>query len=627
MLNEEEMARRYLADLLFDILIYCPGPTRSKELSARLPEELDIAAEFVETVLTEDARFAAAGGSYDIAYRQVLVQRPLGGAFEAVLSGCGRPIPRALLTSELVRTKKGNLAFFQELVTSTLQRGELGELDDELIYLPDWLFVPMPGTDTARLIYLNGLTEDADLAEVMDTCTNEKLGSRSLTETAYAVLDAAERCLSNRALGFLVGCHQGEKYDPAELLRQMVYDEEKRFVCVSGPGWILGEWVADLQESLRKQAPKAEEQEYEVDIEQMLAKEIPADKRYELSEEETAGVMALVENSGAPFTIEQILADVLGLTPNQRKYPPAAQAVEQLFLGVQTVKSLQPGRYLRTAAIPLWARAVPESLLPDEWIARLSKEGELVSEDVIVHPDGLVPQALEAAAEPYYDDVGEIYVAPVAADSAQKTLTYPVLYHHYLTGTIKLRLMDSDFFAEEESLTMVNFDCEDHELLGLWLNKDVGLIYGLAAWYQTHLPPSGALLTIKKADAAGRYVLQYGDETDAQTYIGRETMQELLIWRERFTHRPTSLREIVEVLLAGDKGLTFSQLWAQLNVVRRTTRAQLASVLSFYHCFEFGEGNRWCLHADRIADGYDREKLQYVVGLEELSIEADEADE
>ncbi len=627
MLNEEEMARRYLADLLFDMLIYCPGPSRSKELAARLPEKLDIAAEFVETVLTEAFRFATVGGSYDIAYRQVLPQRPLGGAFEAVLSGCGRPIPMALLTSELVRTKKGNVAFFQELVASAVQRGQLGELDDEFIYLPDWLFVPMPGTDTERLLYLNGLTEDTDLAEVMDTCTNEKLGSRSLTETAYAVLKAAERSLSNKALGFLVGCHQGEKYDPAELLRQMVYDEEKRFVCVSGPTWILGEWVADLQESLRKQAPKAEEQEHEVDIEEMLAKEIPADKRYELSEEETAGVMALVENSKAPFTIEQILADVLGLTPNQRKYPPAAQALEQLLLVVQSVKKLQPGRYLRTAAIPLWARAMPEALLPDEWIARLSKEGELLSDDVILHPDGLTPEALEAAAEQYYDDVGELYVAPVAADTAQETLTYPVLYHHYLAGTIKLRTMDSDFFAEEDSLTMVNFHCDDQELLGLWLNKDTGLIYGLAAWYQTHLPPSGALLTITKADAAGRYVLQYGDETDVQTYIGRESLQELLIWRERFSHRPTSLRELIELLLADDKGLPFSQLWAQLNVIRRTTRAQLASVLSFYHCFGFGEGNRWYLDADRIADGYDCEKLQHVVGLDELLVEADEADE
>ncbi len=625
MLREKELARRYLADLLFDILIYRPGPTRSRELVALLPEKLDIAAEFVEAVLAEDGRFVAIGGSYDIAYRQTLTEIPVGGAFEAVLSGYGRPIAKALLTSEVVRTKKGTGAFFRDLVASLLQRGQLAELEEGLIYLPEWVFTPMPGTDTARVLYLNGLTEDAELAEVMETCTNEKLGSRSLTETAYNVLQAADRSLANKALGFLVGCHQGEKYDATELLRQMVYDEKQRFVCVSGPGWVVAEWVGDLEKSLRKQAPKAEAQEYEVDMEQILAKDIAADKRYELSDQERAGIVGLVEHAKAPFTIEQMLADVLGLTPNQRKYAPAAQAVAELLMGVEGVRKLQPGRYLRAAAIPPWARTVPRALLTEEWTVAVNKEGELTSEDVILHPEGLAAEALEAAADPYYDDVGELYVAPVAAKA--ETLTYPVLYHHHLAGTIKLRTMDSEFFAAEDALTMVNLDCDGDELLDVWLNKDTGLIYGLSAWYQTHLPPSGALLSISKADAIGRYLLHHDDETDAQTYIGKDTLHELFAWRDRFSHRPTPLREVMRLLLADDKGLPFNQLWAQLNIIRRTTRAQLASILSFFHCFEYGEGNRWYLNAARIAEGYDRQKLQYVMGLEELPSEDEKGED
>jgi len=625
MVNEAATARVYLADRLFDVLIYRPGPTRGRNLAELLPDELALPAAFVESILDEDPRFVAAEGVYDIAYREQLPRRPLGGALDAVLSGYGRPMPKALLVSELVRTQKGDLAFFQDFVRGILAKQELSQLEKELVYLPQWLFVPMPGTDRDRLLYLNALTDDEDLAEVMDVCTQDKLGSRSLTETAYAVLDAAKRPLTNKALGFLVGCHQGEKYDPAELLRQMVYDHDKRFIPISGPRWTLADWAAGLRRSLRKQAPKAEEKTYEVDIEQVLAKEIPAGKAYVLSEEEKSNLLALVERAKAPFTIEQILADVLELTPNQRKYAPAAQAVCKLLDNTQGVKKLHIGRYLRLAAIPRSATTVPEALVPDEWQAETGKDGQLLSDDVILELEGLSPEAAEAAADPHYEDIGEFYVPQEPAAERPEAITYPVLYHHYLEGTIHLRATDVEFFAEEDSLTMVNFRHQKHDLLGVWLNKETRLIYGLAAWYQTHLPPSGALLTLVKGAAAGEYVLQYTDETDAQTYIGKETLQDLLGWREHFRHTPASLLEIVELLLEGDKGMPFNQLWAQLNVIRRTTRAQLASILSFYHRFEFGEGNRWYRRARKVAEGYDIQKLPHVVGFDYIPPETPEA--
>ncbi len=615
MLNANTTARDYLADLLLDALIYRPGHTPLATLAELLPTELEIGPQFIETVLSDNPRFTAAEGSYNIAYRDNISKRPRGGAVETIVATYGRPMLEPLLANELAHNGKGDLVFFEDIVQDMVARGALLALDDRFVCLRDWLFVPMPDVARERCLYFNDLADDENLAAVTATCTADKLGSPSLTETAYAVLRAADRPLSNKALGFLVGAHQGEKYDPAELLRQMVCDDEQRFVALFGPRWMLSDWTKDLLKSVREQAPKDDMPQHEVDIAEALAKEITLDKRYELSDEETAQIMALISHSKAPFTIESILAGVVQLTPNQRKYPAGAQAVEQLLKGLQTIKKLHTGCYLRLATLPTWTRIVPDSLLPTEVKPELAADGTLAGEDIILQPKGLTPEALEAAADPYYDDIGETCIEPVAEATAPEHISCPVLYHHYLAGTLRIRAADAAFFANEADLTMINLRCGDRTLLALWLNKETGLIYGLGAWYRVHMPLSGGLLTISASDTPGEYVLRSADETDAQTYIGKQSLQEIIDWRERLGHKPISTKRLLQVLLASNKGLPFNQLWAQLNILRRTTRIQLASLLSFYHCFTYGEGNRWYLEPDKLPDGYDESKLPFVVGI------------
>ena len=616
MLNSETTARDYLADLLLNALIYRPGCTPLATLAELLPPDLGLGPQFIGTVLAENPRFAAVEGRYDIAYRDSLANRPIGGAAEIIIAAYGRPMPKPLLANELTHTGKGDLVFLEDIVQNVVTGGALLALDDRFVCLPDWLFVPMPDAETDRCLYLNGLADDEDLAAVTTDCTVAKLASPSLTETAYAVLTAADRPLSNKALGFLVGTHQGEKYDPAELLRQMVCDDEQRFLALCGPRWVLSDWTDDLHKSLQSQAPKEDMPQHEADIQEALAKEIPPDKRYELSDEETTHIMAVIDHSKAPLTIRGILADVVGLMPNQRKYAPATQAVEQLLSGLQTIKKLHPGCYLRLGALPTWIRIIPQSLLPAEWKPELAEDGTLATEDVVLSPEGLTPEALEAAADPYYDDIGETCISPVAEASDAEFISCPLLHHHYLAGTLRLRATDADFFADEDDLTMINLRCQDRTLPAAWLNKQTGLMYGLGAWYRVHMPLSGGLLTITHSDAPSEYLLRFADETDAQTYLGRQSLQEVLDWRERLGRKPTATKRMLQVLLANDKGLPFNQLWAQLNILRRTTRVQLASLLSFYHCFTYGEGNRWHFEPDKLPDGYDDAKLHLVIGLE-----------
>lgn len=617
MLSHAPIARDYLSDLICDALMYRPGPTPIGQLAASVHPELRLSAELVENAAAQLPRFTQIERAYDLAYRSIITHKALSGALGDILRDYARPMPRPLATHELLLAGRSDKSTCCRFLDRMIATGRISQIADHFICLSEWLFTPMPGLEQQRVLYLNALENDQDLADVMEVCTDDKLGLRSLLDTAEAVLATAGRPLSNKALGFLVGCHQGDRYVPADLLRLMLTDDQGRFVPICGPRWILADWEPGLHETLRGQSTPSDAPDQAMDVAQVLAKDIPADKRYALSEDEIARITALAHASRAPISTQQVMSDVVELRPSQRKYTPAAQAVHHLLASQSSLRPLQGARFLRRAAIPQWVRTTPDTLVPGNWAPQMDRHGQLTGEDVLLRPEGIEPEALEAASDPYYDDVGEPYVVVGADMPETDVVTWTVPYHHFLAGTAKLRAQYLHLFADEPTLTMIDVCLGDGKLLGVWLNQDTGLLHGWAPWFQTHLPPSGAVLSLTKTDEPGQCTLLVGDKPDPQVYIGRETMERLLAIRERYSHKAASLRRLMGILLSDDRALGFNQLWAQLNVIRRTSRAQAASMLSFHHCFELGEGKRWYFRKQRLREGYRQDKMQYVVNLQQ----------
>ena len=617
--DEQATALEYLSDLAFGILLFRPGPERATELAKLLPEGVELSAEFVNEALTADSRFRSGLGSHDIACRAQLSAQPVGGAVKTVLAAYGKPMPPPLLAGELRHSEKAGSVAFEVVLSSLESSGIIGMIGQGHVYLTDWMFRPVPGMESARVLYLNELDADEALQAVWDTCTNARLTSRNLIDTAAAVLEAAKRPLSNKALGALVAHHHGEKFDAVELLRQMLADEQGRFVSLSGPSWMLASWLPKLSKTLSGLSEGDRPEPLDADIGEILTREIEEDKRRTLTAEEIQTITQLVQACHGPLTVEQIVGDVLELTPNQRKYAPAVHAVEVLLSTMQSLRRLQPGRYLRSAAVPWWARVVPETLIVPRWTIELGEGGKLRSRDVLLALEGLSESAREAATEPYYDDIGEPYVSPVVAEAPAGRITSPVLNHHYRAGTMYVRATDMEFYASDANLIPIDLRYKGHLLIGAWLNRETRLVTGLGPWFQTVLPPSGAELTIVKTDIPGEYLLEYDGETDSRTYIGKETLAELEEWAERLHGHPLSLRELCLPLM-GDKGVLFDQLWAQLNFIRRVSRAQLASVLTFYNCFSYDAGRWHAVPGEGAA--CDESLLEHVVGRQEALTQA-----
>ncbi len=616
MLNEEKVSREYLCDLIFDILLYRPGLTRIDRLTKLLPAPLELAPSFVAEVLGGDARFFGLFGNFDLAYRGEVGQKPLSGAASTILKAYGKPIERPALVAELSAIGSRQQSAPDTLVDRLLSTGELAELGDGYLYTPNWLFTPYHGLSRERILYLNDLADDPSVGELIELCASKKLGSRSLVQTAANIIETVNEPVSSKVLGLLVGLHQGDQYNPAELLRQMFDDVEDRFVFLSGQRCFLSAQLSRLVNALHRQSPEtAPLAQKIVDMSALLSKPIDQAKTYDLSAIEISVLLELIASHKASFTLAQLLSDVLGITPNQRKYAAAAQAVERFLMSVPGLLQLQVGRYLKHSVLPANIRTIPLPLQVEEWQAEFDKNGMLQSDDVLLAAEGLHPAAAESAADPFYDDIGEYLVASTTDETVSTETQYPVLYHHYMAGTMRLRACDLGFFSDEPSVSAIDLKTDDGLLLSVWLCRETGLLGGLQAWYyHTRLPISGGLLTIRQTDEAGLYTLSCGGKTDSQTYIRKGTIKSLFELRQRTANRPVSLRELILFVL-DEQGQTFNQLWAQLNILRRTTRAQLASVLSLFSCFEYGDGKHWSVIRDAEHAGYRKELLPYVRGF------------
>ena len=214
--------------------------------------------------------------------------------------------------------------------------------------------------------------------------------------------------------------------------------------------------------------------------------------------------------------------------------------------------------------------------------------------DVLLPLAELAPGLADHVVDSRYEDVGEAVAS--AWDSVVTETSISIPLHHHRCGTMKLRARDRMLYDQAGPIALVTFVTPLGRRLPIWVNQETRLLYGFLTWYAEALPPSGALLTVRRdPQDSDVYHLSYEGETDAGTYLGHDRLAQLEALRSRLRRKRPFLVEVVTALLHGNaKGLAFDQLWAQTNVIRRTTRLLLASTLTAYA--QFGEAHgKWRL--------------------------------
>ena len=587
---KDDVLKLYVSDILAEVLFHQASPMRVEELVTSLPEGLNVTVFAAEKILSGDNRFSATGPRWDLAYRKTDAGRPLGGLLDAILTAYGRPMPRTILIAELVLLGKGTPDTVSLLLQRLTGTGKQLLAAGELVYLSDWLFKRSSGELEGRL-FINKLTDDGEFVAIRPKLVKSESKKRTPADTAAAVLKSAGIPLHNRALGLVLDELLGDRFDPADLMEAMCRDAE-RFLCLNGPRWVEGRRRTEFQQQLAKTRKVKKQVAETPDIVEVLSRSTTV--RYKFKNDEVAQILRVLQASRLPMGIDELLADVLQIEPDQRNYANAAKSIEELLDNDMSLLRVARGYYIPRAAIPQWVYALPRPLKPEE-TAALPRER---SPDVVLSLEEIEKDLVERVTDPFYEDVGDKHI--VITEQPDTETTLPVLYHHRQCGTAPYRICDRLLFDSSEGVSVVTFVTTEGERMPVWINREIGLLYGLLSWYESNLPASGALMTVRRRPGEHRtYDVIYDGTNDAATYIGRERLEQVLALQKRLQRRRVFLYDVVrELLLMAEKGLIFDQLWAQLNIIRRTTRLQLASILSYYPHFKISEGARWHYTAD-----------------------------
>jgi hypothetical protein len=181
--------------------------------------------------------------------------------------------------------------------------------------------------------------------------------------------------------------------------------------------------------------------------------------------------------------------------------------------------------------------------------------------------------------------------------------------------TLKVRKMDRKFWPSGGPAVYANVLDNEGKRLGLWVNLHDGLIFGLANWYRERGVKPGHLLHFQKAERADEYRLTYTGEADKHIALDDARIEHLLELGKDATENDLSVFDIIcRVLADHRKGLHFFALWAEVNIVRRTTRRVVASDVSAYHCFypRPPQSGNWVFDERKASQGRKKTKKKHI---------------
>ena len=230
---------------------------------------------------------------------------------------------------------------------------------------------------------------------------------------------------------------------------------------------------------------------------------------------------------------------------------------------------------------------------------------------MLLEDDGFDGGLEREILSPLAQDVLDEEPVPLTDTNPPSNARAVIKYHHKQIGTLPLCQFPSGFFPAEPTILETEFSLPGSQKAQVWVNNETRLLYGLLDWFQSIPIDSGATFTLER-QAGDRYVVNYNDESEPSMFISRNRINELTVLQERADSEELPTFEIMrEIMEHYRKGIEFITLLTEVNVVRRTTRRMVASVLSEYHCYT-QRGGAWVFDTKKLIQGFDKSKRKYI---------------
>ena len=607
----EREAMRYLEDQAYAALLGFKEPVRSAEIIGVIGKE-KYSSKLMRHVLSASSRFAQIDRRWDLEIRYEDKQKPLERVLRGILAQYGHPMSVQQVANELASVYERPAEYYESMVLRMLTDEEkYFSTSDGSIGLREWLLVVM-SDDEEDIIFDN----DLDVEEINSL---EKAAAKidwAAEEAASSVikfLDAIKSPVSNRLISFYGWRVQGEAFDPAALFDILI--NNTKLVWLSDQKWaskkMAGEYddilvgLADkLSEEVLEEAPVSLDEKAEVVVEAAPTLSL------NISDRDLEEVVQIISQTGEA-RMPAILESVFEISPRDPIYQVAAEGLGDAMRTDPRLIWVGTDRWRMADTIPAYASEIPAELAIPKLVFETA-DGERL--DVELEDEGLEGGLDKEIHIPMAQDVGDSDPIPKKDEGTSPDSVHCVLMrHHKGLGTFPLCQIPRAFLPAGPAiieLTLVAGDKKND----VWVNRETGLIYDMGKLYAEDMPDSGAAFDLVKTDKPGELKFEYLGKTDPTVSVAPNRIQELLELAEEAKKNDLSTLDLMNRIMQDHrKGASFITLFTEVNIVRRTTRRLVASILSSYYAFyQRPKSALWHFDEKKVDQGFKKAKRKYV---------------
>jgi len=600
----QSCARTFFEDQIHEILAASDEPLRVPALARALKERgFDLPQGVIRAVLQESERFTSDGRRWEIQARVDAGEAALEGAIRAILRGPGKPMAEEDLARQVALAKQqGPKETAQVVHNFVASRPAYFRTPDGKVGLIEWLL--QVESDDVEDVLLDNFFEDS--AEADAILENFDGLARDSDEALMGdVLDKVGAPMSVKALQFACWRRDPEAFDPIAHFLALL--DSPKFVVLSDHRVVPESWVEPMRGAIAEMAAALEEELEEEEAE-------VAPEEVEVSEDEVREAIALIERRRCSIPTPVLVEEALEVYPDEPSFPVVVQKLDEALRANDRVVESAPSRWTLPELIPDHYSSVPEQLVPTI-VAAYTVSGEDI--DVILEDQGLDGELAQIVHDPQWEDVGEedeVDVDPEVVETPDE-ICYVLLNHHYRAGTMKIRRIDGEFYGGRSGLRECILRYEQGDDLVAWANLDLGLVFGLGEFYERYCYPSGSVLRLRRRETPGEYDLVWDGETHELTYLDESRMADLERLRTEAAQSNLSVFDIIcSIMPSHQTGVKLLTLWAEVNVVRRTTKRLVASTLSGYQCFHQRQrrSDLWHFDPRKVEQGYSKKKKKWI---------------
>jgi hypothetical protein len=606
----ELAAMRYLEDQAYTAMLVYQEPVRTAEIIGVIGKE-GYTAKLLRHVLAASPRFAQIDRRWDLDIRYEDLQRPLERVLREIVDAYGKPISIEEIAINLSSVYDKPADYYEEMLPRMLADTEkFFKTLDNRFGLASWLLSVM-SDDEEDILFDSGM-EQGDV-EALESSASKVAWTADFASAVAKLADTAGVPVSGKVASLFRWRALPESFDAVEAFNALY--ASKKLTWLSDGRWISEKMAAGFDSMLTAMADRLADEIMEespvATIEKAeVAEDVAPTLSLTISEQDLDEVVQIVSGKGVE-RMPVILESIFEISPRDPVYEVAAEGLSDAMRADSRFAWVGGDRWRMAETLPAYINQVPAEL-EIKPLDFETPEGEKL--DVELDDEGLEGGLAAEIHNPLVQDVHDCdQVTEQDKLPAQESARCVLFRHHKKLGTFPLcQISDTFFPIGPKAVEIILTDGGSRE--SVWINRETGLIMGMDKWYTDEMPESGAVFELVKTEKPEEYKFVYDNTTDPLVFVSPGRVEALAAMADDpKTQNMTTFELMSELMQDHKKGVSFVTLFTEVNIVRRSTRRLVASILSSYYPFyQRGKSALWQFDEKKVDQGFKKAKRKYI---------------